>query len=133
MSDVVNRDETPFWADRLAHAVGAAHVSAQAGRAVVRPGAPAELCDVVRIAGEVGARVGVGASAGNHGGIDVDLSRMCNVLDLDETSLLVSVQAGITVEALERQLAERGLGLGALPPWSRARTLGALLAAPRPS
>ncbi len=133
MSDRVNVDESPFWADRLVHAVGALHVIAQSGRAMVRPGAPAELCDVVRIAGEVGARVGVGLGAGNHDGIEVDLSRMCNVLHLDETSLVVTAQAGITFEALERALADRGLALGAVPPWARLRTLGALLAAPRPS
>lgn len=128
-----NVDEAPFWADRLRHAVGALHVLTQSGRALVRPGAPAELCDVVRIASEVSARVGVGLAAANFEGIDLDLSRMCNVLDLDETSLLVSVQAGITVEALERQLGERGLLVGAVPPWARLRTVGALLAAPRPS
>jgi FAD/FMN-containing dehydrogenase len=101
-------DAAPFWADRLAHAVGAPHVLSEAGRALVRPGAPAELCDVLRIAGEVGARIGVGLGAGNHDGIDVDLSRMCNVLHLDETSLLVTVQTGITLEALESTLGERG-------------------------
>lgn len=121
--------EAPFWADRLAHAVGAAHVAADGARVRVRPGAPAELVDVVRIAGEVSARVGVGIADG----IDLDLARMCNVLHVDETSLLVSAQAGITLEALEATLAERGLTLGALPSWSRARTLGAALAAPRPS
>jgi FAD/FMN-containing dehydrogenase len=126
-------DGAPFWADRLVHAVGAAHVLSENGRALVRPGAPAELVDVVRIAGEVGVRVGFGLGGGNHDGIDVDLSRMCNVLHLDETSLLVSAQAGITVDALERLLGERGLALIGLPPWSRARTLGALLGAPRPS
>jgi FAD/FMN-containing dehydrogenase len=126
-------DEAPFWADRLVHAVGATHVLSQSGRALVRPGAPPELVDVVRIASEVGARVGVGLGAGNHDGIDVDLSRMCNVLHLDETSLLVTAQAGITFEALDRQLGERGLQLGAVPSWARMRTLGALLAAPRAS
>jgi alkyldihydroxyacetonephosphate synthase len=126
--------EAPFWADRLVHAVGAANVLAENGRALVRPGAPAELVDVLRIAGEVGAAVGVGLCSGNAGGIDVDLSRMCNVLHLDETSLTVTVQAGITVDALEALLGERSLVLGgALPQWSRVRTLGALLAAPRAS
>ncbi|MDB4967256.1 MAG: linked oxidase domain protein [Myxococcales bacterium] len=127
-------NEAPFWADRLVHAVGAAHVMSENGRALVRPGAPAELVDVMRIAGEVGAAVGIGLGAHNAGGIDVDLSRMCNVLYLDETSLTVTVQCGITVEALEHALGERSLTLGAaLPPWSRTRTLGALLAAPRAS
>lgn len=121
--------EAPFWADRLAHAVGAANVVAAGARVTVRPGAPAELVDVVRIAGEVSARVGVGLAEG----VDLDLSRMRNLLHLDETSLLVSVQAGIVADALEAALAERGLTLGPLPPWSRGRTIGALLAAPRPS
>jgi FAD/FMN-containing dehydrogenase len=58
---------------------------------------------------------------------------MANVLHLDDTSLLVSAQVGITMAALEAQLAERGLTLGALPSWSRERTLGALLSAPRPA
>ena len=129
----VNLDGAPFWADRLVHAVGANHVLAESGRALVRPGAPAELVDILRIAAEVGARVGVGLGAGNREGVEVDLSRMCNVLHLDETSLLVSVQAGITVDALDRILGERGLALVGLPSWSRARTLGALLGAPRPS
>jgi FAD/FMN-containing dehydrogenase len=123
----------PFWADRLTHAVGAHNVLSERGRALVRPGAPAELVDVLRIAGEVGACVGVGLGAGNAEGIDVDLSRMCNVLHLDETSLVVTVQAGITVEALDRVLRERGLVVTGIPTWSRARTVGALLAAPRPS
>jgi FAD/FMN-containing dehydrogenase len=129
-----NGGDAPFWADRLAHAVGAPHVLTQAGRVLVRPGAPAELCDVVRIAGEVGARVGIGLGT-NHENIDidVDLTRMCNVLHVDETSLVVTAQTGITFDALERALGDRGMHLGAVPSWARLRTLGALLAAPRPS
>jgi FAD/FMN-containing dehydrogenase len=128
---------TPFWADRLAHAVGGANVKADGGRVVVRPGAPAEIVDVVRVAAEVGAIVGVvlPAHEPEPGGdsVTLDLSRMHNVLHVDETSLLVSAQAGVTVAALEQLLAERGLTLGPLPTWSRERTLGALLAAPRAS
>src|SRR5690242_18050314 len=59
--------------------------------------------------------------------------RMHNILHLDETSLLVTAQAGVTFQALEEELAARGLTLGPLPAWARGRTLGALLAAPRPS
>ena len=125
----------PFWADRLAHAVGAANVrvadDGDGGRVVVKPGAPAEIVDIVRVATEVGALVGVDVPAADS--VTLDLSRMHNVLHLDETSLMVAVQAGVTVDALEQQLAERGLTLGPLPAWSRTRTLGALLAAPRAS
>lgn len=65
--------------------------------------------------------------------IAIDLGRMNALLHLDETSLLLHVQAGIAVEQLQRQLQGRGFSLGALPPWNGARTLGAALAAPRPS
>jgi alkyldihydroxyacetonephosphate synthase len=119
----------PLYVDRLAHAVGAAHVSVDGERVTVRPGAPAEIADVVRIAGEVSATVGIGVADG----VALDLGRMRNVLHLDETSLLVEVQAGLTVEQLEIVLAERGLTLGPVPHSSRARTVGALLSAPRPS
>jgi FAD/FMN-containing dehydrogenase len=115
----------------LASAVGQQHIAVEAeqARVRVRPGAPAEVADVVRIARELGSVVGVSVATG----IALDLSRMCNVLHLDETSLLCAVQVGITVEKLEQILSERGLTLGPLPATSRARTIGALLAAPRPS
>jgi FAD/FMN-containing dehydrogenase len=117
-------------ADRLASAVGAAHVQQPDGeRAVVRPGSAAEIVDVLRIGRELELPVGPALASG----VVLDLSRMHNILHLDETSLLVSAQAGVTAEALEAQLGERGLTLGPLPPTSRGRTLGALLGAPRPS
>lgn len=115
--------------ERLRHAVGAAHVSGEAGRVVVRPGSAAEIVDIVRVARELSAPLGVGARRG----VALDLDRMHSVLHLDETSLLVSAQAGLTAAGLEAQLARRGLTLGPLPAWSRERTIGALLAAPRPS
>jgi alkyldihydroxyacetonephosphate synthase len=120
-----------LWHDRLASAVGAQHVTVEPERerVSVRPGAQAEIADVVRIAGELRAVVGVDVATG----IALDLSRMCNVLHLDETSLLCAVQTGISIERLESILAERGLTLGPIPATSRARTLGAMLAAPRPS
>jgi FAD/FMN-containing dehydrogenase len=114
---------------RVAAAVGAANTSLHGARLVVRPGSAAEIADILRVAGEVALPLGVGVAAG----IDLDLSRMTNVLHLDETSLLVSAQAGLTWSALEQQLGERGLTLGVLPEASRSRTLGALVAAPRPS
>ena len=51
----------------------------------------------------------------------LDLSRMRNVLHLDETSLLVTVQAGITAEALEALLARARPHAGAAAARPRAR------------
>jgi alkyldihydroxyacetonephosphate synthase len=116
-------------AERLSGAVGAPHLSLEGKRAVARPGSAAEISDLLRIAREVSLPLGAGISSG----VAVDLCRMHNVLHLDETSLLISAQAGIAAETLEQVLASRGLTLGPLPASSMTRTLGALLAAPRPS
>jgi FAD/FMN-containing dehydrogenase len=115
--------------ERMAAAVGAQHLTVEPGRLTVRPGSASEIVDALRIAGEVSAPLALHAP---HG-VSIDLSRMRNVLHLDETSLLVQVQAGLTALELEDILSERGLTLGLLPSTSRRRTIGALLAAPRPS
>jgi FAD/FMN-containing dehydrogenase len=120
--------ESPLWLDRLVGAVGAPHVTSDGGRVRARPGSASEVADLLRVAREANVGAGVGTAP-----IGIDLSRMCNVLHLDETSLLVTVQAGLTIEALEEQLHDRGLEVPHLPPLSRHRTVGALLAAPRPS
>jgi len=116
-------------AQRLSAAVGAQHLSIEPRRVIARPGSAGEIADLVRIAAQAGLQVGVGIPAG----LSLDLMRMHNILHLDETSLLVSAQAGVTAAELEQALAARGLSLGALPPTSMERTLGALLAAPRPA
>jgi FAD/FMN-containing dehydrogenase len=97
---------------------------------VIRPGSPAELAAALKALPK-GHRVSFDASVGT---VEIiDLSRLCDVVRLDETSLTVTVQAGISAAALEATLAERELTLGPLPPDSRQRTIGALLAAPRAS
>jgi FAD/FMN-containing dehydrogenase len=118
----------PLYFDRLATAVGAQHAHSDGGRARARPGSSAEIADVLRVAREAGITVGVGVAP-----LSLDLSRLTNVLHLDETSLLVTVQAGVTAAALEALLQPRGLSLAPLPPISRHRTIGTLLSAPRPS
>jgi FAD/FMN-containing dehydrogenase len=121
----------PLYAERLAAAVGAQHIGAadSGGRRLrAHPGSAAEIADVMRVAREAGVTVGVGMAP-----LELALDRMRNVLHLDETSLLCTVQAGLTAEELDGLLRERGLQLPPLLPISRARTIGALLSAPRAS
>ncbi len=94
------------------------------------PGAAAEIAEIVSNARSQKAIVSVGSDG--KSGIALDLSRLINILDLNETSLLCSVQAGLTLGALEEFLAARGLTLGAPGSVSPGRTVGALLSAPRP-
>ncbi|HEV3069858.1 MAG TPA: D-arabinono-1,4-lactone oxidase [Solirubrobacteraceae bacterium] len=85
--------------------------------AIERPSSTAELADVVVRAGQAGRRVRV-AGAGHSfsdiactDGVLVRLDRMAEVLDVDRSSGLVRVQAGITIHALNQHLAAHGLAL----------------------
>lgn len=108
--------------------------------AVVRPASAAEVSELVSrtaAAGAVIVPVGSGSRAqpprsGTRVRVFVDLRRMCHVLNLDETSLVVHVQAGLTAMALEEVLAPRGLSLGDFPPSSLGSSIGGLLAVRTP-
>jgi L-gulono-1,4-lactone dehydrogenase len=79
--------------------------------AIVRPGSEAELAEVVARGGAVRA-VGSGHSftdAACTSGTMIDLSRMQRVLGCEGE--LVTVEAGITLHRLGRELAARGLAL----------------------
>jgi FAD/FMN-containing dehydrogenase len=117
--------------ERMKSAVGAAHVVPDGERVQARPGSAAEIADLLRVARELDLHIGAGPTTSAP--IAIDFARMRSILHLDETSLLCTVQAGVTAEALEAQLGARGLTIGPLPAASRGRTVGALLAAPRPS
>lgn len=112
--------------EALRAAVGAAHVE-EGAPVRVRPGAAPEVAELLRACRLSGRTLGVG-----RGDVALDLGRMTQVLDLDETSLLVHVQAGLAVSALEAQLAARGMTLGAAGRRAGARSVGAVLAAPHP-
>ena len=62
----------------------------------------------------------------------LDLSRLRHIVSLDETSLLVHVQAGLTAAELEAVLARRGLSIGDFPPSSLGSSIGGLLAVRTP-
>jgi alkyldihydroxyacetonephosphate synthase len=107
----------------------------------LRPGSAAEVAEVVRLAGRAGVAVvpvGGAARAPRHESLRrrpcffVDSRRMNHVLHLDETSLVVHAQAGLSAHDLEAVLAPRGLTLGDYPPASLAATLGGLLAVRTP-
>jgi len=90
---------------------------------VVRPDSTAEVEGIVRIASEYRTPVvprggGSGTQGGTfalYGGIAVDLTRMNRILEVDETSLVVTVQAGIDGSVLEKELNGQGLTLPHYP------------------
>jgi L-gulono-1,4-lactone dehydrogenase len=85
--------------------------------AIERPASVEELARAIVRAGEDGRRVRL-AGAGHSfsdiactDGVLMALERMAGVLDVDRSSGLVRVQAGITIHALNQRLAEHGLAM----------------------
>jgi len=105
----------------------------------VTPGSAAEVAEVIRRARAHKAAVHpVGAGgrptriAGDRARVHVATRRLDQVLQLDETSLLVHVQAGLTGLDLERVLGPRNLSIGDYPPSVLTSSLGGILAVRTP-
>ncbi len=108
---------------------------------LVRPGSAGEVSELIRLAnrGKI-AVIPIGkasrttdqSSIADRPRMLIDSTRMNHVLHLDETSLIVHVQAGLGALALENVLAPRGLSLGDYPPAALGPSIGGLLAVRTP-
>ncbi len=127
----------------LVGVVGTDHVEElEAGTWRVAPGSAAEVADLIRRAGAHGAAIhplGAGGRAVRARGdtaarprVHISTRRLDQVLQLDETSLLVHVQAGVTGLELEKTLAARGLSIGDYPPIVLTSSLGGIIAVRTP-
>jgi FAD/FMN-containing dehydrogenase len=124
----------------LRAAVGAEHVEELGDGFRVVPGSAAEIAEVIRRAGALGATihpVGAGGRPERRGGdgrprVYVSTSRLDQVLQLDEQSLLVHAQAGLVGLDLERILSPRGLSIGDYPPVVLGSSIGGLIAVRTP-
>ena len=122
--------------DRLRHAAGRSYLdllALRAGRvdeapdAVVHAGSVQEIARVLKVCSEDGCAVvpyGGGTSvvggvaphhAGHHALVSLALDRLDAVVDVDEESLLATLQAGMRGPAVEAKMAQRGLTLGHFP------------------
>jgi alkyldihydroxyacetonephosphate synthase len=134
----------------LAAAIGAEHVEQLAEGLRVSPGSAAEVAEVIRRAGArkiavhpVGAGARPSRIVSGRGEaaplpkldpprIFISTARLDQVLQLDEQSLLVHAQAGLTGLDLERILAPRGLSIGDYPPVVLTSSLGGIIAVRTP-
>jgi alkyldihydroxyacetonephosphate synthase len=90
---------------------------------VARPSSTEQVEGIVRIASEYRLPVvprggGSGTQGGTfalYGGIAVDLTRMDRILEIDDRSLTVTVQAGVDGSVLEKELNDRGLTMPHYP------------------
>jgi alkyldihydroxyacetonephosphate synthase len=126
---------------RLRDAVGADRVEQVDDRTWrVAPGSAAEVAEVIRRSGEhaaavhpIGAQNRLPAVASTaRPRVLVSTRRLDQVLQLDETSLLVHAQAGLTGLELERILGPRGLSIGDYPPVVLTSSLGGIIAVRTP-
>lgn len=109
--------------------------------AVVLPGSPAEVVDVLRLcARERIAVVPFGGGTSVVGGLNaardgftgviaLDLARMNRLVDLDTESMVATFEPGVRAPEAERMLAEHGLTLGHFPQSFEYATLGGFAAA----
>ncbi len=105
---------------------------------MVRPGSTSEVEKVVRIASDYRIPVttrggGSGTQGGTfapYGGIALDLSRLTEIVDIDEESLIVTAQAGIDGPTIEKALNDKGLTLAHYPgSYHLGATIGGFIAA----
>ena len=104
---------------------------------VVRPGTEEDVAVVLAIADEHGTPVttwggGSGTQGGAlpiHGGIVLDMRSLDRVIEVDETSMTVTVQAGANGRRLEAELNDRGLMLPHYPASVEWATIGGYIAA----
>jgi glycolate oxidase FAD binding subunit len=107
-----------------------------APRTVVRPGDAGQVAATLRVCAEAGAAVipwggGTAIEVGNlPRAADVVLltERLAGVVEHDDSNLTVTVQAGITLAALDRTLAARRQFLPLEPPRAEAATAGGAVA-----
>jgi alkyldihydroxyacetonephosphate synthase len=125
----------------LIDAVGAAYVELidEPRNWRVSPSSAAEVAEVIRRARAHKAAVhpiGAGGRparvADDRARVHVATRRLDQVLQLDETSLLVHAQAGLTGLDLERILAPRNLSIGDYPPVVLTSSLGGIIAVRTP-
>jgi glycolate oxidase len=99
---------------------------------VVRPAYTQDVVQIVRKAISTNKPVvprgagswGLGGSVPVKGGITIDMTGMNKIISIDETNLVVTVQAGITWKALADALDAKGLFLPCYPSSAPSATLG---------
>jgi FAD/FMN-containing dehydrogenase len=124
----------------LIDSVGAPHVEPLGGASWrVVPGSAPEVAEVIRRArGHRAAVHPLGAGgrptrvADDRPRIYIATRRLDQILQLDEASLLVHAQAGLTGLDLERVLAPRNLSIGDYPPVVLTSSLGGIIAVRTP-
>ena len=118
--------------EELAGIVGAGWVSRKEASLVVQPRTAEEIASILRKANQTGTPVrpkggGTGwwsSTRPPEGGILLHLTRMNEVIAVDEDVMTVTAEAGITFEKLDEALGSKGYRVVLFPESGRIATLG---------
>lgn len=113
-------------------------VDGKVPKAVVYPGNEDEISQVVKLANKEdwtvipwggGTKIGLGGIP-RKVDVVISLSRLNSITDLDLGNLTITVQAGITLDEVQKTLASKGRGyfIRLDPPFSKFATLGGIVA-----
>jgi FAD/FMN-containing dehydrogenase len=101
---------------------------------IVQPRGEGDLSKLFQLAGTLNVAVRIGGQTPDgkppttrEGAVRVDMTGMDRVIELDEESQVIRVQAGISIAVLDSRLAERKLITGWTKYTSEPHTLGAVL------
>jgi alkyldihydroxyacetonephosphate synthase len=133
--DAVRADHGRDWWPRTIRQVARGHVPAWPG-AVCFPRSTSQVADVLTIAHAHGVPVTaqggrsgvVGGALVAEGGLALDTTRLNQILDIDEISGTVRVEAGVFGPDLETALNARGFTVGHFPQSFDLATVGGWLA-----
>ena len=108
---------------------------------LVSPSGPTEVAEIVSLANRNRLHIVPLGRAARSAKLNIGVgrprvllstNRLCHIVGLDETSLVVHVQAGMTARELDNVLGRRNLTLGDYPPSILNSSVGGLLAARTP-
>lgn len=103
---------------------------------VVRPHSTEEVSKVLRLANELkipvtpqGGRTNLtGGAVPVKGGIVIDLTGMCRIIEISRVNMTCTVEAGVVLGVLEKELAKHGLFWPPDPASTDSATVGGVLA-----
>lgn len=116
----------------LSKIVGAEWVSGQKSYLKVRPRTSEEISEILKVANTTktpvtpkgGGTGWWGTAQPRAGGILIDMTRMNEVLAIDEDAMTVTIEAGITFSELEAKIQPKGYRVMIFPESGRTATVG---------
>lgn len=108
---------TPETIEHVKSLIGGSRIYEVDGQYAIKPANTEELSKAIAAITEAGSAVAPMCRKGHHteGAVLVDVSDMASIVELDESSMTIKVQAGCKIKAIRNAAADAGLTLGVYP------------------